>query len=114
MRILTRITLLLLTISAAVALRAQNSPPHVIAGGVWFLTGDTNGYSNTVIIEMRDYLIIVDANYPGRAHELLNIYQATFTRSLCDMSSTPMRTAIMRTATRCGQPRALRRWPSRA
>ena len=41
--------------------------------GVWFLTGDTNGYSNTVVIEMRDYLIVVDANYPGRAHELLAI-----------------------------------------
>jgi glyoxylase-like metal-dependent hydrolase (beta-lactamase superfamily II) len=56
-----------------VLLRAQGSPPHVIAPGVWFLTGDTNGYSNTVIIEMRDYLIVVDANYPGRAKELLTI-----------------------------------------
>jgi glyoxylase-like metal-dependent hydrolase (beta-lactamase superfamily II) len=50
---------------------AQNTPPHPIAPGVWFLTGDTNGYSNTVIIEMRDYLIVVDANYPGRAKQLL-------------------------------------------
>ena len=56
-----------------VAGRAQGSPPHVIAPGVWFLTGDTNGYSNTVIIEMRDSLIVVDANYPGRAKELLTI-----------------------------------------
>ena len=52
---------------------AQGSPAHEIARGVWFLTGDTNGYSNTVIIEMRDYLIVVDANYPGRAKELLGI-----------------------------------------
>jgi cyclase len=52
---------------------AQGSPAHVIAPGVWFLTGDTNGYSNTVVIEMRDYLIVVDANYPGRAKELLQI-----------------------------------------
>jgi cyclase len=52
---------------------AQGSPAHVIAPGVWFLTGDTNGYSNTTIIEMRDYLIVVDANYPGRAKELLAI-----------------------------------------
>jgi glyoxylase-like metal-dependent hydrolase (beta-lactamase superfamily II) len=37
------------------------------------MTGDTNGYSNTVVIEMRDYLIVVDANYPGRAKELLAI-----------------------------------------
>jgi len=54
-------------------LRAQGSPPHLVAPGVWFLTGDTNGYSNTVVIEMRDSLIVVDANYPGRAHELLSI-----------------------------------------
>ena len=51
----------------------KTRPPHVIAPGVWFLTGDTNGYSNTVIIEMKDYLIVVDANYPGRAKELLGI-----------------------------------------
>jgi len=57
----------------ALASAAQNSPPHLIVPGVWFLTGDTNGYSNTVIIEMRDYLIVVDANYPGRAKDLLGI-----------------------------------------
>jgi len=64
---------LILLLTTAMTLRAQASPPHVIEPGVWFLTGDTNGYSNTVIIEMRDYLIVVDANYPGRAHELLTI-----------------------------------------
>ncbi len=58
---------------ASLASSAQGSPPHLIAPGVWFLTGDTNGYSNTVVVEMRDYLIVVDANYPGRAHELLAI-----------------------------------------
>jgi glyoxylase-like metal-dependent hydrolase (beta-lactamase superfamily II) len=71
-RILTQIVILLL-LSTTVALRAQGSPPHVIVHGVWFLTGDTNGYSNTVVIEMRDYLIVVDANYPGRAKELLGV-----------------------------------------
>jgi glyoxylase-like metal-dependent hydrolase (beta-lactamase superfamily II) len=65
--------LILLLMTTALGLRAQNSPPHVIARGVWFLTGDTNGYCNTVVIEMRDYLIVVDANYPGRAKELLTI-----------------------------------------
>ncbi len=63
----------LLLLLAAPKLHAQGSPPHKIAPGVWFLTGDSNGYSNTVLIEMRDYLIVVDANYPGRAHELLTI-----------------------------------------
>jgi cyclase len=34
------------------------------------------GYSNTTVIEMDDYLIVVDANYPGRAKELLQIVKA--------------------------------------
>jgi glyoxylase-like metal-dependent hydrolase (beta-lactamase superfamily II) len=29
------------------------------------------GYSNTAVIEMQDYLIVVDANYPARARELM-------------------------------------------
>jgi len=53
---------------------AQSGQPQKINSGVWFMTGDSSkGYSNTVVIEMRDYLIVVDANYPGRAHELLAI-----------------------------------------
>jgi cyclase len=53
---------------------AQSGQPEKINSGVWFLLGDSSkGYSNTVVIEMRDYLIVVDANYPGRAHELLAI-----------------------------------------
>jgi cyclase len=48
--------------------------PVLVAPGVWFLLGDSSkGYANTIVIEMRDYLIIVDANYPGRAKELLQI-----------------------------------------
>src|SRR5580658_5836872 len=51
---------------------AQTAPPKAIAPGVWFLLGDREkGYSNTVVIEMKDYLIVVDANFPGRAKELL-------------------------------------------
>jgi glyoxylase-like metal-dependent hydrolase (beta-lactamase superfamily II) len=43
-----------------------------IADGVWFLPGDASkGYSNNIVIEMRDYLILIDANYPGRARELV-------------------------------------------
>jgi cyclase len=66
----------LLLLVAVPALWAQGAPPHLIVPGVWFLTGDSNGYSNTAIVEMRDYLIVVDANYPGRAHELLGIVKA--------------------------------------
>ena len=52
----------------------QDVPPQKIADGVWFLLGDSSkGYSNTTVIEMDSYLIVVDANYPGRAKELLTI-----------------------------------------
>src|SRR3984885_4186563 len=48
--------------------------PQKIADGVWFLIGDkSKGYCNTIVIEMADYLIVVDANYPGRAKELLQV-----------------------------------------
>jgi glyoxylase-like metal-dependent hydrolase (beta-lactamase superfamily II) len=44
-----------------------------IAPGVWFLLGDSSkGYCNNIVIEMKDYLIVVDANYPGRALELVS------------------------------------------
>jgi cyclase len=50
----------------------QAAAPLVAAPGVWFLLGDASkGYINTVVIEMKSYLIVVDANYPGRAKELL-------------------------------------------
>ena len=51
---------------------ALGQAPEQVAPGVWFLLGDASkGYSNTTVIEMKDYLIVVDANYPGRAKELI-------------------------------------------
>src|ERR1035437_9779033 len=45
------------------ALRAESGPPQQIAPGVWFTVGDSGkGYSNTAVIEMRDYLIVADAH----------------------------------------------------
>lgn len=65
--------LLALLLSSAAGAQVQ-TPPQLIAPGVWFLLGDApRGYSNTIVIEMRDYLIVVDANYPARARELLSI-----------------------------------------
>ena len=55
-------------------LSAQNNhlEPQKIASGVWFLPGDASkGYCNNIVIEMKDYLIVIDANYPGRARELI-------------------------------------------
>lgn len=52
----------------------QADSAQKIADGVWFLVGDASkGYSNTTVIEMDGYLIVVDANYPGRAKELIGI-----------------------------------------
>jgi len=63
---------------------AQVASPQKIADGVWFLIGDSSkGYSNTTIIEMDSYLIVVDANYPARAKELLTISKS--------LSSKPVR-----------------------
>ena len=60
--------LLLLLLMKAMAF----AQPERVAPGVWFLLGDASkGYSNTAVIEMKDYLIVVDANYPGRAKELI-------------------------------------------
>ncbi len=59
----------------------QNTPPFKVANGVWFLLGDAGkGYSNTAVIEMDRYLIVVDANYPGRAKELLEIVKSLSTK----------------------------------
>jgi cyclase len=50
--------------------RSDANPETVklIVPGVWFREGDMDqGHSNNVIIEMKDYLIVVDANYPSGA-----------------------------------------------
>jgi cyclase len=59
---------------ASLAFFAANSdakPETVmkIADGVWFREGDLKnlGHCNNIIIEMKDYLIVVDANFPSGA-----------------------------------------------
>ena len=45
-----------------------------IARGVWFHEAETGkGYCNNAVIEMGDYLIVVDANYPGGAKEMIDL-----------------------------------------
>src|SRR5271155_2878320 len=63
---------------ASVAFFASNSgaTPGIvqkITDGVWFREGDlkNQGHCNNVIIEMKDYLIIVDANFPSGARLVL-------------------------------------------
>lgn len=57
---------------------AQAGKLEKIAPGVWFREGepisrnpgrpDEMGNPNSIIIEMKDYLVVVDANYPSGAH----------------------------------------------
>lgn len=51
--------------------RGESHPETMrqIAPGVWFREGDLKkyGHSNNTVIEMKDYLIVVDANFPSGA-----------------------------------------------
>lgn len=54
--------------------RSDANPETVrlVTPGVWFREGDMEqGHCNNVIIEMKDYLIVVDANYPSGARNTL-------------------------------------------
>jgi cyclase len=65
--------LLLLSTVAGLALfvaRSSANPEtiRIIAPGVWFREGDMDqGHCNNVIIEMKEYLVVVDANFPSGA-----------------------------------------------
>lgn len=52
---------------------AQANTVKQIAPGVWFREGDIfgQGHCNNAIIEMKDHLIIVDANFPSGARAVL-------------------------------------------
>src|SRR5713226_8496005 len=63
---------------ASLAFFAGNSDakPETIAkivDGVWFREGDLKnlGHCNNIVIEMKDYLIVVDANFPSGARAAL-------------------------------------------
>ena len=61
--------------AALIVAQGQSSPEtvRVVIPGVWFREGDLKnlGHSNNVIIEMKDYLIVVDANFPSGARAAL-------------------------------------------
>ena len=52
---------------------AKPETVHQVAAGVWFREGDLQslGHCNNIIIEMKDYLIVVDANFPSGARAAL-------------------------------------------
>jgi cyclase len=53
--------------------RATPGNVKLIAPGVWFREGELldKGYCNNIWIEMKDYLIVVDANFPSGAEACL-------------------------------------------
>src|SRR5436190_16991316 len=77
MKHLRSLLLLLFTTLGLVALfvsRSDATPEtvRIIAPGVWFREGDMEqGHCNNIIIEMKDYLIVVDANFPSGARGAL-------------------------------------------
>src|SRR5579862_5472489 len=66
----------LLLLSLGFVLTRGDAQPNAlkqIAPGVWFREGDLRheGHCNNIIIEMKDYLIVVDANFPSGARATL-------------------------------------------
>ncbi|MFN7926032.1 MAG: MBL fold metallo-hydrolase [Bryobacteraceae bacterium] len=55
-------------------LTAQPDTIKKIADGVWFREGDIKkqGHCNNIIIEMKEYLIVIDANFPSGAQIVIN------------------------------------------
>src|SRR6476660_5410748 len=53
---------------------AQPGTVKQIVPGVWFREGDLKnlGHCNNIIIEMKDYLVVVDANFPSGARAALS------------------------------------------
>jgi glyoxylase-like metal-dependent hydrolase (beta-lactamase superfamily II) len=60
-----------LALMALVATRSEGKLETIekIIPGVWFRQGDLDqyGHCNNIVIEMKDYLIVIDANYPSGA-----------------------------------------------
>jgi glyoxylase-like metal-dependent hydrolase (beta-lactamase superfamily II) len=53
---------------------ASSGDLRTIAQGVWYFAGDSHkGYCNSIVIEMKTYLILVDPSYPGRTEELVGL-----------------------------------------
>src|SRR5450755_3935939 len=64
-----------LAATALFVVRTDAKPETVqpILPGIWFREGDLQqlGHCNNIIIEMKDYLIVVDANFPSGARATL-------------------------------------------
>lgn len=66
--------LLILTGFAVFAPGSHANPENIriVAPGIWFREGDHDrGHCNNAIIEMKDYMVVVDANYPSGAEGVM-------------------------------------------
>jgi glyoxylase-like metal-dependent hydrolase (beta-lactamase superfamily II) len=63
----------LLALFTVATLAAQPDTVTKVADGVWMREGDLTGkgHCNNAVIEMKDYLIVVDANFPNGAEALM-------------------------------------------
>ena len=62
----------LLLAGAAMNTNAQPGTEKKIAPGVWFREGEPEmSHANNIIVEMKDYLVVVDANYPSGARAVI-------------------------------------------
>lgn len=73
---LSLITVFAMLASLAFFVSSSSATPETvqkITDGVWFREGDLKnlGHCNNIIIEMKDYLIVVDANFPSGARAAL-------------------------------------------
>lgn len=68
-------TFLAIAVLALLATRTDATPGELrkVVDGVWFREGDLQkyGHCNNIVIEMKDYLIVVDANFPSGAKATL-------------------------------------------
>ena len=78
----SRYSLSLAALLTGAHLYAQ-SAMKLVAPGVWFREGNMQvGHSNNALIEMKDYLIVVDANYPSGAELVLQDVRKTSSKPI--------------------------------
>src|SRR5581483_4387574 len=74
-RLLAGAPFAVLGLSAFLATRSEAKLETIesVIPGVWFRQGDLDqfGHCNNIVIEMKDYLVVVDANYPSGARALM-------------------------------------------
>ncbi|MBL9126533.1 MAG: MBL fold metallo-hydrolase, partial [Verrucomicrobiales bacterium] len=63
---------------------AEVNKPQEVAPGIWFHEGDIGrkGHCNNGWIVFRDYVLVVDANFPSGAREVLPKIQASSSRPI--------------------------------